>query len=77
MQISQRIYPKVQKENILWYYVDTSGKNTKKIAEYIKNQSEEDKLQDQISFREYEALAQMNNVYNRARETINSKLIFI
>ena len=36
------------------YYVDTSGKNTKKIAEYIKNQLEEDKLQDQISFREYE-----------------------
>lgn len=36
------------------YYVDTSGKNTKKIAEYIKNQLAEDKLQDQISFREYE-----------------------
>ena len=25
------------------YYVDTAGKNTKKIAEYIKNQLEEDK----------------------------------
>ena len=36
------------------YYVDTAGKNTKKIAEYIKNQSEEDKLQDQLTFREYE-----------------------
>ena len=36
------------------YYVDTAGKNTKKIAEYIKNQLEEDKLQDQLTFREYE-----------------------
>lgn len=36
------------------YYVDTAGKNSKKIAEYIKNQLEEDKLQDQLTFREYE-----------------------
>ena len=36
------------------YYVDTAGKNTKKIAEYIKAQLEEDKLQDQLTFREYE-----------------------
>ena len=36
------------------YYIDTAGKNTKKIAEYIKNQLEEDKLQDQLTFREYE-----------------------
>ena len=36
------------------YYVDTVGKNTKKIAEYIQNQLEEDKLQDQLTFREYE-----------------------
>ena len=36
------------------YYVDTAGKNTKKIAEYIKNQLKEDKLQDQLTFREYE-----------------------
>ena len=35
-------------------YVDTAGKNTKKIAEYIQNQLEEDKLQDQLTFREYE-----------------------
>lgn len=34
--------------------MDTAGKNTKKIAEYIKNQLEEDKLQDQLTFREYE-----------------------
>ena len=26
------------------YYVDTVGKNAKKIAEYIKNQLEEDKI---------------------------------
>ena len=36
------------------YYVDTAGKNSKKIAEYIKKQLEEDKLQDQLTFREYE-----------------------
>ena len=36
------------------YYVDTVGKNTKKIAEYIQNQLGEDKLQDQLTFREYE-----------------------
>ena len=36
------------------YYVDTAGKNTKKITEYIKNQLKEDKLQDQLTFREYE-----------------------
>lgn len=36
------------------YYVDTAGKNTKKIAEYIKAQLEEDRLQDQLTFREYE-----------------------
>lgn len=36
------------------YYVDTAGKNSKKIAEYIKKQLEEDKLQDHLTFREYE-----------------------
>lgn len=36
------------------YYVDTVGKNTKKMAEYLQNQLEEDKLQAQLTFREYE-----------------------
>ena len=36
------------------YYVDTAGKNTKKIAEYIRNQLEEYKLHDQMTLREYE-----------------------
>ncbi len=31
------------------YYVDTAGKNTKKIQEYIANQYKEDKIKDQIS----------------------------
>ena len=35
------------------YYVDTVGKNTKKIQEYIKNQIEEDKLADQLTMKEY------------------------
>ena len=34
--------------------MDTAGKNTKRIAEYIKNQLKEDKMYDQISFKEYE-----------------------
>ncbi len=35
------------------YYVDTVGKNTEKIAEYIRNQLQEDIVSDQISLKEY------------------------
>lgn len=35
------------------YYVDTAGKNTKKIAEYIQNQLKEDELHDQLTLKEY------------------------
>lgn len=35
------------------YYVDTAGKNTKKIQEYIRNQLKEDYIADQISLKEY------------------------
>ena len=35
------------------YYVDTVGKNKKMIADYIKNQLEEDYASDQISMKEY------------------------
>jgi len=35
------------------YYVDTVGKNTKKIAEYIKKRLQEDTTVDQISLSEY------------------------
>jgi putative transposase len=35
------------------YYVDTVGRNKKAIAEYIKNQLQEDIISDQISFKEY------------------------
>ena len=31
------------------YYVDTEGKNTKRIAEYIKHQLEEDELREQMT----------------------------
>ena len=34
------------------YYVDTVGKNTARIAEYIKNQLQEDKLGDQLTIPE-------------------------
>ena len=35
------------------YYVDTVGKNAKKIQEYIQKQLQEDMLSDQISINEY------------------------
>ena len=35
------------------YYVDTVGKNEKRIAEYVRNQLQEDIALDQLSFREY------------------------
>ena len=35
------------------YYVDTVGRNKKVIAEYIKNQLEEDFVNDQVSIKEY------------------------
>lgn len=35
------------------YYVDTVGKNAKKIEEYIKSQLQEDIAYDQISLKEY------------------------
>lgn len=35
------------------YYVDTVGKNQKRIEEYIQNQLQENKLYDQISLKEY------------------------
>ena len=42
--------------DIFWcrgYYVDTVEKNKKKIAEYIKNQLEEDFANDQMTIKEY------------------------
>lgn len=35
------------------YYVDTVGRNEKVIREYIKNQTEEDYMEDQMSLKEY------------------------
>ena len=35
------------------YYVDTVGRNKKVIAEYIRNQLEEDYARDQITMKEY------------------------
>ena len=35
------------------YYVDTVGKNTKIIEEYIRNQLQSDIMEDQISMKEY------------------------
>ncbi len=35
------------------YYVDTVGKNEKKIAEYIREQLQEDMMEDQVSLKEF------------------------
>ena len=35
------------------YYVDTGGKNEKKIAEYIRQQLQDDMMEDQISLKEF------------------------
>ena len=35
------------------YYVDTVCKNAKKIAEYVKNQLQEDITADQLTLKEY------------------------
>ena len=36
------------------YYVDTAGKNAKRIAEYIQNQLKEDQIYDQMTLKEYD-----------------------
>ena len=36
------------------YYVDTTGKSTKRIAEYIQNQLKEDQVSEQMTLKEYE-----------------------
>ena len=36
------------------YYVDTVGKNKQKIVEYIRAQTHEDQIYDQMSLKEYE-----------------------
>lgn len=35
------------------YYVDTVGKNAKKIEEYVRNQMQQDLEYDQMSLKEY------------------------
>jgi len=35
------------------YYVDTVRRNKERIAQYIKNQIEEDKIMDQMALKEY------------------------
>ena len=35
------------------YYVDTAGKNARRIAKYIQNQRKEDQVNEQLTFKEY------------------------
>ena len=47
------------------YYVDTVGKNAKKIEEYIRNQLEEDRMGEQLT---------MGNFYARLRAAGNKPM---
>ena len=44
-----RFEVQVPQQRILGYYVDTVGKNETRIAEYIRNQLKEDKLDKQMT----------------------------
>lgn len=50
--VKEQIYIKFG-ANVTSQYVDTVGRNKKVIAEYIRNQLEEDYSKDQISVKEY------------------------
>ena len=65
LQVSYRICTKISEKSILWrekgrnrefwcrgYYVDTVGKNTEAIRQYIDNQLREDMLNDQLTLEE-------------------------
>ena len=65
LQVPYRICAKISKKSFLWrekgrnrefwcrgYYVDTVGKNTEAIKQYIENQLREDMLNDQLTLEE-------------------------
>ena len=55
------IYGQIKQVRQVWksaflargYFVDTVGKNKKKIQEYIKNQLQQDQIADQLSLKEF------------------------
>lgn len=52
MIISVHSYVSIYRNRSFWcrgYYVDTTGKNTKKINEYINNQIKEDRMAEQLT----------------------------
>lgn len=57
MIFDRHAYLKYKYENrTFWareYYVDTVGRNKEKIKEYIKNQLEQDQIEDQMSIKEF------------------------
>ena len=50
------------------YYVDTVGKNERRIAEYIKHQLDEDRLGDQLRIPEVDEFASKNKEAIRKRD---------
>lgn len=55
------------------YYVDTAGKNAKKISEYIKHQLEEDQAGERLTMGNFQArLRAAGNSPSRLAERINA-----
>ena len=55
------------------YYVDTAGKNSKKISEYIKHQLEEDQAGERLTMGNFQArLRAAGNSPSRLAERINA-----
>jgi len=54
------------------YYVDTVGKNTKKIKEYIANQLKEDQLSQQMLLEDFALFKgkQVENAFGRSQATL-------
>lgn len=56
------------------YYVDTVGRNKKIIQEYIKNQSQEDILHDQMTMKEFIDLFTGEEIKSKKRKGSNEPL---
>ena len=60
------------------YLVDIENQAENFFLQLVKQLAESENITEELKAKDQmEWVAQMNNVYNRAREIVNSKLIFI
>ena len=60
------------------YLIDIENQAENLFLQLVKQLSESENITEELKAKDQmEWVAQMNNVYNRAREIVNSKLIFI